>query len=734
METFVFILIIFACVVASAVLDQLISRVSLPLIQIAIGVVVAAILPSTSEAQLDSELFLVMFIAPLLFDEARHANPRTLWANKGSILSLAIGLVVATVLVVGFALHAIVPSIPLAAAFACAAALGPTDAAAVAALGQTVSLSPRQRTLLSGEALINDASGVVSFQFAIAAVLTGTFSALDAGVTFARLFFGGILAGVVLGALLRAGIRTVRSHGLESTTIHVLYEVISPFFVFLTAEALGVSGILAVVAAGLVMAEPAPRLTSISVTRHRMVSTGVWEVLIFLINGILFVMLGMQLPHAINPAIMGQRLPLHLLVGYVLALTALVIGVRLLWTTVMEFAARDPKTGRRGVFTPLAALRRAATLTVAGPKGAVTLSIIFTLPYFSHGEPFPDRALIIFLTAGVILCTLLLADALLPVLAPAETPEGGRGMSLRDARAAMLRDVIHELQLKIEEHTRPEFEPATRAVIGQYRKRLINNTRQDISREMTDRLSLDIIERQQSFLDDAARDRTYDAETIARSRAVLDRRRKLLGADIGGGPLSRLVGAVRRQGLRLRRTWQARRGRQRLDPDATLAMTPVQVRKVGELSTKLERIAIEYLKERVAEALPEERRAAVVLLDEHRLALAAAKARAAGEEYDEDPGKTAGGTPLTPSQEQRNSRIRYAYATSMSRLLSIDVSRLTPQQIELMSEHLGEVESGALRIELDKIRQMHEAGKISQRVARTMREDVYLLQMGVSDS
>ena len=155
MEVLELALIVLACVIGSAVLCQIVPRLSLPLVQIAVGAVVALAVPAVRDVSISSELFLVLFIAPLLFNEARETNPRDLWENKGSILSLAVGLVLLTVLVVGFVLNWFVPSIPLAAAFACAAALAPTDAAAVGALASSVSLKRRQSTLLSGESLIN---------------------------------------------------------------------------------------------------------------------------------------------------------------------------------------------------------------------------------------------------------------------------------------------------------------------------------------------------------------------------------------------------------------------------------------------------------------------------------------------------------------------------------------------------------------------------------------------------
>ena len=168
LETFEFVLIVLTCVAASSVIDKFVN-VSIPVIQVVIGLLVALVLPSVQEVHLESELFMLLFIAPLLFNETRETNIRALLLNLNSILSLAIALVVVSVLSVGYALHLMVPSIPLAAAFALASALGPTDAATVTALKSNIHLTHRQQTLHSGESLINDASGVVAFQFYVAA-------------------------------------------------------------------------------------------------------------------------------------------------------------------------------------------------------------------------------------------------------------------------------------------------------------------------------------------------------------------------------------------------------------------------------------------------------------------------------------------------------------------------------------------------------------------------------------
>ena len=168
MATFELVLLLAVAVLLSSILDQVVPKISSPLIQIALGVIIAFLAITPVQINIDPELFLVLFIAPLLFSDAMESNKQNLWENKGVILAFAIGLVLIITLCVGFTLHAIVPSIPLAAAFALGAALGPTDAVAVASLRKEAQVDKRENSILQGECLLNDASGVVSFQFAIA--------------------------------------------------------------------------------------------------------------------------------------------------------------------------------------------------------------------------------------------------------------------------------------------------------------------------------------------------------------------------------------------------------------------------------------------------------------------------------------------------------------------------------------------------------------------------------------
>ena len=198
MAVFELILCIIAAVVLSSFLSRFIPKVSTPLVQIALGAL-ASQLPFFPDVTLSPELFMVLFIAPLLYLEAHEIDKSELLKSVKLSLSLAIGLAIATMAAVGFALHAVWPAIPLAAALALGAALGPTDAVAVSSLGKEAALTQRQTSVLKGESLFNDASGIVGFQFAIAAAVSGVFEVGESTMQFVASFFGGAFFGIVVG-------------------------------------------------------------------------------------------------------------------------------------------------------------------------------------------------------------------------------------------------------------------------------------------------------------------------------------------------------------------------------------------------------------------------------------------------------------------------------------------------------------------------------------------------------
>ena len=772
METFELVLILLACVILSAVLDQVVRRVSLPLAQIAIGLVAALILPAVNEVYIESELFLVLFIAPLLFNEAREANIRELWTNKGSILSLAIGLVLATVLVVGFTLNWIVPSIPLAAAFALAAALGPTDAAAVGALGSQVNLSRRQSTLLSGESLINDASGVVSFQFAIAAVTTGAFSASEAGRTFLVLFVGGIVAGLLFGFIATATSRILRRSGVENTTVHVLYEVFTPFIVFLLAEALDVSGILAVVAAGLVMSDRSPRLISTDLARQSMVSNSFWEVIVFLINGVIFVMLGMQLPQAVSPTFNGD-FSFFELVGLVVGITFLVVLCRFLWIAAMELIHRDEETGERGITHIRNALKNALVMTIAGPKGAVTLSIIFTIPYtLDNGVLFPARDFLIFLAAGVILLTLLLADTALPRLIPKDDDAAADDdRALRRATIEVLERTIQKLRSWQVEHADSEYAPALRLTIMRYRTRLVRERMElDQCGAALRELSDEVHEKQRSMMSELESSIKEDSSLSFKERtmyqAMFNGIRRSIGYAQSARVGSRVHGIIGLVGIAARR--RQHYGEEMNSSDEQLYYIACLY------AIELEQAAIEHLEEVIASSSPlplsllssdlktegkSDTKTAVEVKPNLRTIAALQADMQEKAELQADMITEIESLADTAAGAQNNTRIAAAKVLINEHRAAIESleSRISQRQTlvsDMLNDSTGnqpaevegtsfaeqfgqarkyadQVDAYVLDIELDEIRHLRNEGKITDNVARELRKNVHLLQMSL---
>ena len=699
MEMLEFVLLLLAAVLVSAVLDQVTPRVSLPLVQIAIGAIVILLVGTPVDVAIDPELFLVLFIAPLLFDESRHASKRGLWDNKGSIVSLAIGLVIVTVLVVGFVLNWIEPSIPLAAAFALGAALGPTDAVAVTALGKDIRLTGRQKSLLSGEALINDASGVVSFQFAIAAAVTGAFSLVDAAQSFAISFFGGIAVGLIAGFLALLAMKAIRGYGYESITVHVVFEVFTPFIVFLAAEHFGTSGILAVVAAGLLITLLPQKPTPVA-ARLKIASNSVWETLVFVINGVVFVMLGMQLPKAIMPSWRSDEMSSLLLCGLVLLVTALVVGVRFIWVLVMERCDSSAKrrTGKQLV-------RDALVTTLSGPKGAVTLSIIMTIPFtLSTGEAFPQRDTLIFLASGVILCTLLLANFVVPVLAPKEdSPDETEEQDVNAVTIDILKRVIRQLR----EQKTPQNESSTQIVIRQYSERIKRLRRQNTSAPRLVELRAGALAAQTRMVEARMQSGDLTREEGSRELERLNSARRLLmRAHTRREKLGEVWSRVKVGVMHARRNLD-RMVRHVVDDE-------LQLERNRQLRIELEECALNYYLGRMDDADLEVADGAGVLAAECRSTLSFL--RAANEPAVLARANVAGSVIGVDAGGMRGA------------LQSMDT-----QKIQVIKARVTDVEAEALRLELEEIQAMRDEGRLTRDAARELREEVYLLQMATGE-
>ena len=672
-------LLLLLTVLASAILDQIIPRFSLPLIQIALGVGIALLAREQIKVELNPELFLVLFVAPLLFHEAREADKVALWRNRGSMLSYAIGLVVAIVLVVGFVTNLLVPSIPLAAAFALGAALGPTDPLAVASVSKQADIPRRLQTTLKGESLLNDASGIVSFQFAVAAVVTGSFSALEATGEFLIEFFGALAIGIVLGYALVKFSDKVRSMGLENTTFHVALEICTPIIAYLLGEAVDVSGIILVVACGITMSM-VPRDLGPAIARMNIVSTSVWEVLTFALNGVVFVMLGTQLPLSFGDLWVDDGISNIDLIIYILVITALMHGIRFVWSLISDAIQNARRKGPRKKRTVRARLRSAGIMTLAGSKGTITLAIMFSLPTWVQAGTemvrFPQRDLLIFLACGVILVSLLLATFVVPLLAPRKSNPSETAERDSATRVEIWRAVIEELTARQTDETRR----ATSQVVARYSDRIERaKSADDIQDESINPLRIQVLHWEQEYVfdlidsDEAPAVEGYKYLTrLARIEAMIER---------GKHKKMRINAAFRRFRALVRKTWRRLRtklpGENPQISDEKRAMRDIQMRSARYIV--------------------------------HRLQSEMGNIDAPNEQISQLIG-----------EYQRTLRILGTTSPSITAI----AQRATP---DLEVTRLG------LRIELEQIQQAYEEGRLSRAAAQKMRENVYLMQVDLED-
>ncbi|WNS46409.1 Na+/H+ antiporter [Paenibacillus sp. MMS20-IR301] len=435
MELFEYILLMLAAVSLSNLVNRFIPSLSVPIIQIGLGMAITW-LPLHYELKLNPELFLLLFIAPLLFNDGRLADKAALWKLKKPILLLALGLVFLTVAVLGYFLHWLLPVLPLAAAFALAAALAPTDAIAVGALEQKVKIPHQTMQILEGESLINDASGLVSFQFAVAAMVTGAFSFRTASLSFITISLGGVVLGLLLTLIKYGLVKGLRRLGMENVTLHMLIELLTPFAIFMAAEELGVNGILAVVAAGIAHSFGYKQMNP-EVAKLSIVSKSTWSVIIFVLNGLVFLLLGTQLPEIIDTVWSNPDIGNVKVIMYTLLLTAAVLGLRLVWMLIMDIPEGEEPRGPWKL-----EFKKALILTLSGVRGTITLASTMSLPFVLDDKSlFPARDLIIFLAAGVILWTLLASNYLLPLLLGKEN-EAEHNAEEIEAKIEILRNVI----------------------------------------------------------------------------------------------------------------------------------------------------------------------------------------------------------------------------------------------------------------------------------------------------
>ena len=393
-----------------------VRAIPLPLIQIALGALIAWPQDGLHIA-FDPELFLLLFIPPLLFADGWRIPKREFFALAKPILLLAFGLVFITVFGLGYLIHWMIPSIPLTVAFALAAVVSPTDAVAVSAISRNLGMPSKTMHLLEGESLLNDASGLVALKFAVAATLTaGSFSWENAAKDFTWMSVGGLGLGALMGwGFSRGRDMVTRRVGDVAATQMVLLLILLPFASYIMGEYIGVSGILSAVAAGI--ATNFADLDRSNFISERLQTEGTWSMVEAAFNGAIFLLLGLQLPSIIGETLRGAaHRDVWLLLGYVAAISCALLALRWAWL-MLGVRSSLHKAHRQGrmVERPSALLTLATT--VAGIRGAVTLAAALSIPtQLANGRVVPERNLLIFLATGTILFTLVLGSIVLPLL------------------------------------------------------------------------------------------------------------------------------------------------------------------------------------------------------------------------------------------------------------------------------------------------------------------------------
>jgi monovalent cation/hydrogen antiporter len=376
-------------------------RIPYPILFV-LGGLALGFFPGLPDIELEPELVFVAFLPPLLYSAAYFTSLRELRSNIAAISSLAVGLVLFTMIAVAVVAHELIDGMPWAVAFTLGAIVSPTDPIAATAIARRLGVNRRVVSIVEGESLINDGTALVAYKFAVVAVVTGAFSLAEASLEFVWNVAGGIAVGLLVGY----GIRQVRKR-IHHPPTEITIALLSGYLGFLPADALGVSGILAAVVVGIYMGWHTPELTD---AETRLQGEAVWEIASFVLNSLLFGLVGLQLPTVLDN-IEGYSVGALIAYGAVIALV--VAAVRFAYVFPFAFVIRKYQLHHHSAYAYK--YRNSALISWMGMRGAVSLAAALALPFVTDaGDPFPQRDLVVFLTFCVILFTLVLQGLSLP--------------------------------------------------------------------------------------------------------------------------------------------------------------------------------------------------------------------------------------------------------------------------------------------------------------------------------
>ena len=433
-------------------------------IVLVVGGLLLSFIPGLPQVSLDPDFIFLAVLPPLLISSASQTSWRDFKYNLVSILSLAFGLVGFTVLGVSLAANMLIPGFDWRLGLVLGATVAPTDAIAATAIAKRLGLPQHLVDLLEGESLVNDASGLLALEFSTALIVSGTMPSLSEGIL--RLLYL-VAAGIAVGLVVAKIVRFIELH-VDDAPIEIAVSLVTPYVAYMSAEALSASGVLAAVAAGLYFGRQASFVMS---SKVRLESGSFWNTFTFLLNGIVFLLIGLQLPYILQGI---RSLTVRELFTSAAQLSVAVILLRLIWIFPGSYVGYLIRRHLLHQREESPSMPKAFVIGWTGMRGVVSLAAAVAVPVtLANGQPFPQRSVIIFLTFSVILVTLLLQGLTLPTLirvlhlsAPV-----GQDPGERKARRAMLQAALKRLE-QLRSEDRPEFNSLYDALSRSYAQRL----------------------------------------------------------------------------------------------------------------------------------------------------------------------------------------------------------------------------------------------------------------------
>ncbi|MCZ4244455.1 Na+/H+ antiporter [Pedobacter punctiformis] len=381
-------------------------KISYPIFLVLAGLLIGFI-PGIPRIKVDPEIVFLLFLPPLLYEAAWFTSWKDFWEYKGAIFLMAVGLVLITSVAVAYASVAFIPGFTLALGFLLGGIISPPDAIAAASILKGIKIPKTVTSLLEGESLVNDASSLIVFKFALVAVVSGTFVFQDAAVNFVSVAGLGILIGLGIG-----GIFYVIHRWMPTTeNIDTVLTLLTPYFMYIVAEHFKASGVMAVVSGGLLLSSQSHVILTSS-SRVRAVS--VWSALTFMLNGVVFILIGLALPDIVHG--LGPEYPLSTAIGYGIGISMLALFVRFFWlfstSRITSLVNKKTRIRYQGM-----TWHSSVVIIWAGMRGVVSLAAALSIPVMISDQiPFPLRNLILFITFVVILVTLVIQGLSLPLI------------------------------------------------------------------------------------------------------------------------------------------------------------------------------------------------------------------------------------------------------------------------------------------------------------------------------